>query len=93
MRKFYDTESEKIISEDELRKEFESLQAEQPEEYDYTFAEHILNCTDDDGTLIQLSSYSNCDSLEKILRYEGMSGYAGWIIDKIEKIYGVSLED
>lgn len=40
-----------IITEDELYDEFKQLQAEQPDEYDYSFEEYIKNVTDKNGSL------------------------------------------
>lgn len=40
-----------IITEDELYDEFKQLQAEQPEEYDYSFEEYIRNVTGENGSL------------------------------------------
>lgn len=46
MRKFRDTNTGEIISEEELRKEFEELKKENPEEYDYSFNQYLLNCSE-----------------------------------------------
>lgn len=43
-----------IITEDELYSEFKELQAEQPEEYDYSFEKYVENVTGKDGTLTVL---------------------------------------
>lgn len=43
-----------IITEDELYSEFKELQAEQPEEYAYSFEEYVENVTGKDGTLTVL---------------------------------------
>ena len=44
MRKFRDISTGEIITEEELRKEFERLKKETPEEYDYSFNQYLLNC-------------------------------------------------
>ena len=46
MRKFRDTNTGEIITEEELRKEFEELKQEEPEEYDYSFEQYLLNCSE-----------------------------------------------
>lgn len=46
MRKFRDTNTGEIITEEELRKEFEALKKAMPEEYDYSFNQYILNCSE-----------------------------------------------
>ena len=46
MRKFRDTNTGEIITEEELRKEFEKLKKENPEEYDYSFNQYLLNCSE-----------------------------------------------
>lgn len=46
MRKFRDTNTGEIITEEDLRKEFEKLKKETPEEYDYSFNQYLLNCSE-----------------------------------------------
>lgn len=46
-----DTETGKIITEEQLRAEFDELKREQPEEYNYTFADYIRNITGKNGTM------------------------------------------
>ncbi len=46
MRKFRDTNTGEIITEEDLRKEFEELKKENPEEYDYSFNQYLLNCSE-----------------------------------------------
>lgn len=46
MRKFRDTNTGEIITEEELRKEFKELKKETPEEYDYSFNQYLLNCSE-----------------------------------------------
>lgn len=46
MRKFRDTNTGEIVTEEELRKEFENLKKETPEEYDYSFNQYLLNCSE-----------------------------------------------
>lgn len=45
------TESGEILTEAQLQAEFETLKAEEPEEYDYSFTEYIKNCTSKNGFL------------------------------------------
>ena len=56
MRKFRDTNTGEIITEEELRKEFEELKKETPEEYDYSFNQYLLNCTSKNGMLIEITN-------------------------------------
>lgn len=51
MKLYRDTETGKIISETELQAEFAALQAEHPEEYNYSFLAYVRNCTDKNGFL------------------------------------------
>lgn len=46
MRKFRDTNTGEIITEEDLKKEFEKLKQETPEEYDYSFNQYLLNCSE-----------------------------------------------
>ena len=46
MRKFRDISTGEIITEEELREEFEKLKKETPEEYDYSFNQYLLNCSE-----------------------------------------------
>lgn len=46
MRKFRDISTGEIITEEELREEFEELKKETPEEYDYLFNQYLLNCSE-----------------------------------------------
>ena len=56
MRKLRDTNTGEIITEEELRKEFEELKKETPEEYDYSFNQYLLNCTSKNGMLIEITN-------------------------------------
>ena len=56
MRKFRDTNTGEIITEEELREEFEELKKETPEEYDYSFNQYLLNCTSKNGMLIEITN-------------------------------------
>jgi len=46
MRKFRDANTGEIITEEDLRREFEELKKETPEEYDYSFNQYLLNCSE-----------------------------------------------
>lgn len=46
MRKFRDLNAEVILTEEELRKEFEELKKKYPDEYDYSFNQYLLNCSE-----------------------------------------------
>lgn len=50
MRKFYDTENQKIITETELRAEYETLKRDGETEAK-NFGQYLNNCTDKNGTL------------------------------------------
>ena len=56
MRKFRDTNTGEIITEEELRKEFEELKKETPEEYNCSFNQYLLNCTSKNGMLIEIAN-------------------------------------
>lgn len=43
-----------LVTEDELRRDFEELKREEPEEYWYSFEDYIRNCTDKNGTLTEI---------------------------------------
>jgi hypothetical protein len=45
------TESDEILTETQLQAEFETLKAEEPETYDYTFHQFIENCLSKNGFL------------------------------------------
>lgn len=51
MKLYRDTETGKIITEQELKEEFEGLQKADPDTYCYTFADYIRNITGKDGTM------------------------------------------
>ena len=51
MKLFRDTENSNILTEAQLKAEFETLKAEEPETYSYTFNQYILNCTSKNGFL------------------------------------------
>lgn len=53
MRIFID-EMGHCLTESMLRQEFELLKLEQPEEYNYTFEQYLLNCLGKNGTLTEL---------------------------------------
>ena len=56
MRKFRDISTGEIITEEELRKEFEELKKETPEEYNCSFNQYLLNCTSKNGMLIEITN-------------------------------------
>lgn len=56
MKKFRDTNTGEIITEEDLRKEFEKLKKETPEEYDYSFNQYLLNCTSKNGMLTEITN-------------------------------------
>lgn len=52
-RLFVDERGE-FVTEAQLREEFKQLKAEQPDEYDYSFEDYVLNCTGRNGTLTEI---------------------------------------
>lgn len=44
-----------LVTESELRRDFEELKREDPEEYFYTFGEYIAVCTGKNGTLTEIT--------------------------------------
>ena len=53
-RQFYNTEQDCYVSESELRWEFNWLQGNDGNTYNYTFEEYIKNCTSKNGTLKEI---------------------------------------
>ena len=51
MKLYRDTETGETITEAQLQAEFETLKAEEPETYNYTFNQYILNCISKNGFL------------------------------------------
>lgn len=50
----FEDERGEIVTEAELRKEFEQLKADQGDEYDYSFEDYVRHCTGRHGTLTEL---------------------------------------
>ena len=58
MKWFYDFEQEKYVSETQLKAEYESLKAEDPEQYNYSFQHFINNCLSiNNGSLHTLENH------------------------------------
>lgn len=51
MKTYRDTENGEILTESQLKAEFKTLKAEEPETYNYTFKEYLKNCTGKNGFL------------------------------------------
>lgn len=49
--KYKDTENGVIYTEAQLKAEFKTLKADDPDTYNYTFKQYIHNCTDKNGFL------------------------------------------
>lgn len=78
MRKFRDTNTGEIITEEELRKEFEKLKKETPEEYDYSFSQYLLNCSETLSEVRQLFGNARIiDSLADLPKIGEMDKYRG----------------
>mgnify|MGYP007039204804 CR=1 FL=1 len=59
--KFYrDNETCEIVTEEQLRAEFDELKREQPEEYDYPFARYLRNITDKNGMMEEVKNMTVC---------------------------------
>lgn len=54
MKKYLDTESGEVLTEAALLAEFEPLKAQSPDEYPYSFAAYVRNCTDKNGFLEEI---------------------------------------
>ena len=81
MRKFRDTNTGEIITEEELRKEFEELKKETPEEYDYSFNQYLLNCSE---TLDEIREWVGnakvVDSLSELPKIGERDKYRGLVV-------------
>lgn len=62
MNKYFDCESNEIITEKQLEKEFQQLKKDNPLEYDYSFTDYIKNCTSKNGTLTPIKQKNNSHS-------------------------------
>ena len=51
MKLFRDTENGETLTESQIKAEFETLKAEEPETYNYNFNEYLKNCTSKNGFL------------------------------------------
>lgn len=82
MKKYRDTETGNIITEEELQTEFEELKSGSPEEYNYTFSEYIRNCTAKNGFLEEIKTLCVCNQcLSAIAAHEGRQRYEKHYID------------
>ena len=55
MRRFYDINTEEIVTEDDLARELAALKLEDHEHYDVTLEDYINNClTHNNGTLEEI---------------------------------------
>lgn len=52
--RLFEDEHGYTVTEDELRRDFEELKREEPEEYWYSFEDYIRNCTGKNGTLTEI---------------------------------------
>lgn len=53
MKMYYDENEQCFVSEEQIKKEFIQLKAEQPEEFDYSFDEYLNNCLSKNGFLTE----------------------------------------
>lgn len=56
MKLYRCTETSEILTELQLKTEFETLKAKEPEIYDYTFSQYIKNCTSKNGFLEEVTN-------------------------------------
>lgn len=54
VERLFEDERGELVTESELREEFEQMQADQPGEYNYSFEEYVRHCTGRHGTLKQI---------------------------------------
>lgn len=67
MKMYYDENADCFVSEEQIKKEFIQLKAEQPNEYDYTFEEYLNNCLSKNGFFHKASYYLIDYYTEKII--------------------------
>lgn len=70
MRKFYSYDYGDIITEADLRREYEENKKRDPEEYNYTFEQYITNCTSKNGALAEIRA-SYCEHCLEAIRSRG----------------------
>ena len=84
MRKFRDLEFGIVFTEDDLRRTFEYLQREQPDEYNYSFENYIRNCTGKDETLEEIRQWVGnakvIDSLTDLPKIGERDSYRGLVV-------------
>lgn len=84
MRKFRDLEFNIIITEEDLRRTFEHLRREKPDEYNYSFEDYIRNCTGKDGTLEEIRQWVGnakvIDSLADLPKIGERSDWLGLVV-------------
>ena len=84
MRKFRDISTGEIITEEELREEFEEFKKKAPDEYNYSFENYIRNCTDKNGTLEEVRQWVGnamvVDSLSELPKIGERDKYRGLVI-------------
>ena len=56
MKLYRDTENDETITETQLKAEFETLKAEEPETYNYNFYQFIENCLSKNGFLEEVKA-------------------------------------
>lgn len=57
MKYYFDENEGCFVSEEQIKKEFIQLKAEQPNEYNYTFEEYLNNCLSKNGFLRKANYY------------------------------------
>ena len=73
MALYWCVEDQRILNEDELRIDFDQFKAEQPMEFDYSFAEYLRNCLAKNGSLYRLEDHRRHvdDRLKYVLSIDG----------------------
>lgn len=56
MKLYRCTESDEILTETQLKAEFETLKAEEPDTYDYNFYQFVENCLSKNGFLEEVTN-------------------------------------
>ena len=52
---YIDTERKLLVTESKIKSEFDLLQKENPQEYDYSFSKYLENCCGKNGFLRRLT--------------------------------------
>lgn len=72
-RLYWCVEDQRILTEAELRSDFEMFKAESPAEFDFGFAEYLRNCLGKNGSLYTLEQHRKHvqHRLSQVLSFDG----------------------